>query len=339
MSIIKCKECNKEYSNKAKQCPNCGNPTTSKNNNSKWTQAKLITGIISIILFILISIQSCAAGIANTLINNNSVSGSAGIICAFCMLIGDIITITTRNSEKDNGTIASICFYWIGTIITIGNIGIFHDLAIWSAVCFIFGLINLGSILSKKSYFSTEKNKKLLLIGIIIISIVSLILGVSQNTDSNNNNSSNNSDYNYDNVESDYKNGSTEKNKKINLDETFVLDEMELTISSNITYDTVDNEFSDYHRATAVKLPITVKNISNETKSLNSFYYSFFGSKGIEINDLGFYFDDSINDGGNLKPTASYTKYFYMPYDGNGKYSIEFNDFKNEYTLDFEINK
>ena len=30
MALIKCKECGKEISDKAKTCPNCGNPTKSK---------------------------------------------------------------------------------------------------------------------------------------------------------------------------------------------------------------------------------------------------------------------------------------------------------------------
>ena len=40
---------------------------------------KLVSGILSIILFVFVSFQSCAAGISNTLEANGEAGGSAGI--------------------------------------------------------------------------------------------------------------------------------------------------------------------------------------------------------------------------------------------------------------------
>lgn len=51
MALIKCKECEKEYSDKASQCPNCGNPTIENPNVKK---KNVFTRIISIILSICI---------------------------------------------------------------------------------------------------------------------------------------------------------------------------------------------------------------------------------------------------------------------------------------------
>ena len=49
---------------------------------------KLVSGILSMILFVLVAFQSCAAGVSNALEANGEVSGSAGIIVAIHMLAG-----------------------------------------------------------------------------------------------------------------------------------------------------------------------------------------------------------------------------------------------------------
>ena len=47
---------------------------------------KLVSGILSIILFVLVMFQSCAAGVSNSLEENGEVGGSAGIIVAIMLL-------------------------------------------------------------------------------------------------------------------------------------------------------------------------------------------------------------------------------------------------------------
>ena len=49
--------------------------------------AKLVIGIISMVLFVLVAFQSCAAGLGNALADNGEVSGTSGMLLAFCMLI------------------------------------------------------------------------------------------------------------------------------------------------------------------------------------------------------------------------------------------------------------
>ena len=49
---------------------------------------KLVSGILSIVLFVLVSFQSCAAGMVNTIEDNGEVGGSAGIIVAIMLLAG-----------------------------------------------------------------------------------------------------------------------------------------------------------------------------------------------------------------------------------------------------------
>ena len=89
--------------------------------------------------------------------------------------------------------------------------------------------------------------------------------------------------------------------------------------------------------STVVKVPITVKNLSSETHSLNMFYYSIFGSKGRELDSVSSYFDDSVDFAGELRNGASYTKYLYFLYDGNGTYAIEFDNFSTKVIVEFNI--
>ena len=58
---------------------------------------KLVSGIISIVLFAFVMFQSCAAGISNSLAENGESGGSAGLIVAIILLAGGIVSIATRN--------------------------------------------------------------------------------------------------------------------------------------------------------------------------------------------------------------------------------------------------
>ena len=49
---------------------------------------KLVSGIISIVLFAFVMFQSCAAGISNSLAENGESGGSAGLIVAIILLAG-----------------------------------------------------------------------------------------------------------------------------------------------------------------------------------------------------------------------------------------------------------
>lgn len=118
--------------------------------------AKLIIGIISIVLFFLIAFQSCAAGLGNTLANNGEVSGTSGILLAFCMLIAGIVGISTRKSK--GGGITAGVFYLLGGLIGIVNYGSFSDLAIWSVLCFIFGAVFIVCSLTMKKADKNNTN-------------------------------------------------------------------------------------------------------------------------------------------------------------------------------------
>ena len=112
--------------------------------------ARLVIGIISIVLFLIITFQSCAAGIGNALSDNGESSGSAGFFVAVCMLVAGIVGICTRKGF--GGGIVSACFYGFGGLIGITNYGSYSDLMIWSVLSFVFAAVFvIGSILTKKN--------------------------------------------------------------------------------------------------------------------------------------------------------------------------------------------
>ena len=111
---------------------------------------KLVSGILSIILFVLVTFQSCAAGVANALEDNGEVSGSAGILVAIFMLAGGIVSIATRKSEKKGGNIALIILFGLAALIGFTNYGSYSDLAIWSGWCLINAILAVVAMITGK---------------------------------------------------------------------------------------------------------------------------------------------------------------------------------------------
>lgn len=97
---------------------------------------KLVSGIISIILFAVVTFQSCAVGVANTLSENGEVSGTTGIIVSIMLLAGGIVSIATRKGVK-GGNIALIILFGIGALCGFTMAGSYSDLYIWSVWCLV----------------------------------------------------------------------------------------------------------------------------------------------------------------------------------------------------------
>ena len=109
---------------------------------------KLVIGIISMVLFLVVIFQSCVAGIGNALAENGEVSGSAGVLLAVFMLVAGIVGVATRKS-RGGGIVAGV-FYLIGGLLGIANYGSYGDLKIWSILCLIFACVFiLGSVKKK----------------------------------------------------------------------------------------------------------------------------------------------------------------------------------------------
>ena len=113
---------------------------------------KLVAGILSIILFVVVTFQSCAAGISNTLQENGEVGGSAGVLVAIMLLAGGIVSIATRNKKSKGANIAIIVLFGIGAAAGFAMAGSYKDLIIWAVWCLINAVLALVEIIkSKKS--------------------------------------------------------------------------------------------------------------------------------------------------------------------------------------------
>ena len=111
---------------------------------------KLVSGIISIILFVIVTFQSCAAGLSNALEANGEVSGTAGVMVAVFMLAGGIVSIATRNAKGKGGNIALLILFGLAALIGFANYGSYSDLAIWSGWCLINAVLAVVAMITGK---------------------------------------------------------------------------------------------------------------------------------------------------------------------------------------------
>lgn len=111
---------------------------------------KLVSGILSIILFIIIEFQSCAAGVVNALEENGGTSGSVGFICGILILAGGIVSIASRKSTGKGGNIALIVLFGLAAIFGFAGYGNYSDLAIWAAWALINAVLAVVAIIKNR---------------------------------------------------------------------------------------------------------------------------------------------------------------------------------------------
>ena len=118
---------------------------------------KLVAGILSMILFVVIMVQSCAAGAVNALEENGGNSGSVGAICGILVLTGGIVSVATRKAEGKGGNIALIILFGLAAIIGFTGYGNYSDLVIWSAWAALNAVLALVAILTAKKKKQAEQ--------------------------------------------------------------------------------------------------------------------------------------------------------------------------------------
>ena len=107
---------------------------------------KLVSGILTIIFFVIVSMQSCAAGVLNAMEANGGSSGSMGILVALFMLAGGIVSIATRNLQKKSGNISLIILFGFAALLGYTGYGNYSDLLIWASWCLVNAVIALVSL-------------------------------------------------------------------------------------------------------------------------------------------------------------------------------------------------
>lgn len=111
---------------------------------------KLVAGILSMILFIVVVMQSCAAGMVNAIENNGGSSGTAGIFVAILMLTGGIVSVATKKSQGKGGNIALVILFGLAALIGFAGYGNYKDLVIWAAWCLLNAVFAVIALIKSK---------------------------------------------------------------------------------------------------------------------------------------------------------------------------------------------
>ena len=120
---------------------------------------KLVSGILSIVFFIIIAFQSCATGVANTLNDiNPDNSGTSGIIVAILVLVAGIVSVSVWKYSSKGADVALSILFGLAAYIGLTTNGIFKDLEVWSYWCILCALTAIISICIPNKKEDTPKN-------------------------------------------------------------------------------------------------------------------------------------------------------------------------------------
>lgn len=111
--------------------------------------ARTALSIIGMVLFVVISFQSCIVGIGDTILENGETGGAGGIVLSFLMLFASIVGVCVRKSKT--GSFVAGVIYLLSALAGYVTTGSFSDLKIWATFSLIFGLVFiLTSIFQKQ---------------------------------------------------------------------------------------------------------------------------------------------------------------------------------------------
>lgn len=116
-----------------------------------WSLGRLIIGIVSMVLSLIILFQSCAAGIVNTLSESEDVGGTAGLITAIMILASGIVAVASRNSRKKAPVIAAVLLYAVAAAVALANCAVYKDLMIWGILCICFAAVFVICIIKHRN--------------------------------------------------------------------------------------------------------------------------------------------------------------------------------------------
>lgn len=106
--------------------------------------ARTIIGILSLVAFIFVMFQSCAANVVNAMeANTADASAGGGTLLAFILLIAGITTALGRDNAK--ATLVAAITYGVGAIIGFASLGTYGDLVFWSIIAVLFGALDVYS--------------------------------------------------------------------------------------------------------------------------------------------------------------------------------------------------
>lgn len=108
---------------------------------------KLVSGILSMVMVLMITLQSCAALLHSVLKNNeDDTSGGAGILVALLLLVAGIVSTALWKNKGMGGDVALTILFGFAALLGFANQGIFKDLVLWSSwalFCAIMAVVSL----------------------------------------------------------------------------------------------------------------------------------------------------------------------------------------------------
>lgn len=136
-------------------------------------------------------------------------------------------------------------------------------------------------------------------------------------------------------------NGNKEEEVVAGFGDTIEFDQLEITFDKEIEWEVIDNQFSELDGRDVFKIPMTVKNVSDQTHGLDFLNYKKFGPKGEELpTNASAYFEDAIDFAGNSLSGEEVSGVFMVfLYEGDGKYTVEFDKGEEKITAEFDITK
>ena len=109
---------------------------------------RLISGILSIVLSLVILLQSCAVGMLEAMGADGSDSAS-GLLVALLLIAAGIVAIVTRNGSR--GSIALVVLYAVAAVIGF-SATVYADLIVWAVWCCVCAVAALVSLLRRRKH-------------------------------------------------------------------------------------------------------------------------------------------------------------------------------------------
>ncbi|MDR1705453.1 MAG: hypothetical protein LBS19_12310 [Clostridiales bacterium] len=111
--------------------------------------------------------------------------------------------------------------------------------------------------------------------------------------------------------------------------------DIELEFGSGFDFAQYDGGWEEIPE-TYIRIPVTITNTSDQTVRVSSdLDYVIFGASDSEIEDINYTMDDSLTNVGRLRRNGAVDTYFYIPYEGDMEYVVEFSDYWGDTTTEF----
>ena len=162
-----CQNCGVQIPGDANVCPNCGNQVASQpvlyqtvvskptveEKIKNFTVWKTVSGILSILIFAFMTLQSCAVNLSASLSNSDDTSGVGGMVVAVFILAAGITSLAGRKSRGAN--IAILVMSFLGSVAGFATKGMYSDLKFWSIWLAILGVFALLAFI----FYKPKKNR------------------------------------------------------------------------------------------------------------------------------------------------------------------------------------